>query len=110
MIKRLAFPSVFLSSILIKSLIFSIGFPEAILFLAMSALFGYVYFTENKKEKPINEDVKKQILELQEKLEASTTHNEQRITDSIKELQEIKTFLNTTKLMNKPLGNLFGKQ
>ena len=80
MIKRLAFPALFPIAFLIKNIIVRPNIADSIIFIGSLVIFGFMFFIENKKEKPINQEVKEEI-ELVKK-----------------ELGDIKTFINVTKL------------
>lgn len=83
----LIFPSILVTLFVAKLLIFQSNIAESIVMLGLLALCGFVYFVENKREKPVNDEFKKAILE----------------TD--KKLQEIQSFIAQNKLFGrKPNG------
>lgn len=61
-------PTFLLVSFLVKLLIFQSNLPESFIAIALICLFGFVYYIENKKEKPINEDFKTQLNALSQEL------------------------------------------
>jgi len=66
--KLLIIPAILLSSILIKSLIIQPNIAESLMFLGSLGLFGGLYLLISKKEKPINQEIKKEIEQMKSEL------------------------------------------
>lgn len=83
---KLLFPAILLSSIVIKSLITS-SLPNSLSILCLTALFGFMYFIESKKEKPVNDEIREQLKKHQEDL-----------TWAKNELDKVNSFVSASKL------------
>ena len=62
--KYLEVPTILLSAFLIRILITGASVGDSIALAALAGLFGFYYYYENKKEKPINEAVKEELAQV----------------------------------------------
>ena len=85
MIKHLSFTNVILCILLLRIIIFGASFGDALAFLGICATHSYLFYLNNKKEIPINQEVKEEISQMRQ------------------EHLELKSQLNSLKL-----GNVFG--
>lgn len=85
--KYLIFPSTFLCALIVKFLFIPANIAEAIVFIGLLGLLGFGYFIEIKKEKPINDEIKKEIDVMK------------------KELRDMNNFLQTNKLVGQFRSN-----
>lgn len=86
MVKRLIFPAILLSSLVIKSII-TPTIADSLSILCLTVLFGVMYFIETKKETPVNEEIRQQLQKQQEEL-----------TWNKSELDKLNSFMSASKL------------
>jgi len=68
MVNYLNLPSLLLTSLLIRTLIFGASIGDAIALIALSALYGYHYYLQSKKQVPVNKEILDRIVQIEESL------------------------------------------
>lgn len=61
-------PAILLSAYIVRLLLVGASIGEALVIISLSSLLGLKMYLEDNKEEPINDEIKKQITQLNEEL------------------------------------------